>query len=50
MYTLLSGPMAYTLFPYFPRELIYTIAFFALRPRRGRQTEKGGGATVVANL
>ena len=28
MYTLLSGPMVYTLFPCFPRKRVYTIAFF----------------------
>ena len=29
VYTLLSGPMVYTLFR-FPRKMVYTIAFFAL--------------------
>ena len=27
MYTPLSGPMVYTLFPCFPRKMVYTIAF-----------------------
>ena len=32
VYTLLSGPMVYTLFPcfFFPKKMVYTIAFFAL--------------------
>ena len=30
VYTLLSGPMAYTLFPCFPRKMVYTIVFSAL--------------------
>ena len=30
VYTLLAGPMVYTLFPCFPRKMVYTIAFFAL--------------------
>ena len=30
VYTLLSGPVVYTLFPSFPRKMVYTIAFFAL--------------------
>ena len=28
VYTLLSGPMVYTLFPCFPKKMVYTIAFF----------------------
>ena len=29
VYTLLSGPMVYTVFPCFPKEMVYTtIAFF----------------------
>ena len=48
VYTLLSGPMVYTLFPYFPRKMVYTIAFFALWPR-GRATDRGKrGATVFS--
>ena len=48
MYTLLSGPMVYTLFPCFPRKRVYTIAFFALRPW-GRATDREQrGSTVVA--
>ena len=27
VYTLLSRPMVYTLFPCFPRKMVYTIAF-----------------------
>ena len=30
VYTLLSGPMVYTLFPCYPRKMVYTTAFFAL--------------------
>ena len=30
VHTLLSGPMVHTLFPCFPRKMVYTIAFFAL--------------------
>ena len=39
VYTLLSGPMVYTLFPCFPRKIVYTIAFFALWPR-GQATDR----------
>ena len=51
VYTLLSGPMVYTLFPCFPRKRVYTIAFFALRPW-GRVTdrEKRGSTVVVYTL
>ena len=51
VYTLLSGPMVYTLFPCFPRKMVYTIACFALWPR-GRATdgEKRGPAVVVYTL
>ena len=43
MYTLLSGPMVYTLFPCFARNMVYTIAFFLLCDLGvGRQTEKRG--------
>ena len=28
VYALLSGPMVYTLFPCFPRKMVYTISFF----------------------
>ena len=28
VYTLLSGPMVYTLFPCFPRKMAYTVVFF----------------------
>ena len=47
VYTLLSGPMAYTHFPCFPEEMVFTIAFSAPSPR-GRATDRGRrGATVV---
>ena len=51
VYTLLSGPMVYTLFPCFPRKMVYTTAFFALWPR-GRVTarEKRGATVVVYTL
>ena len=42
VYTLLSGPMVYTLFPCFPRTMVYTIAFLALWPR-GRATDRLSG-------
>ena len=42
MYTLLSGPMVYTLFPCFPRKVVYTIAFLLCDLGVGRQTEKRG--------
>ena len=42
MYTHLSGPMVYTLFPCFPRKIVYTIAFLLCDLGVGRQTEKGG--------
>ena len=46
--TLLSGPMVYTLFSCFPKEIVFTIA---LRPR-GRVTnrEKRGAKVVVYTL
>ena len=51
MYTLLSGPMVYTLFPCFPRKRVYTIAFFALRPwGRATDREKRGSTVVVYTL
>ena len=51
VYTLLSGPMVYTLFPCFPRKMVYTIAFFALRPRgRATDREKRGPTVVVYTL
>ena len=47
VYSILSGPMVYTLFPCFPRKMVYTIACFALWPR-GRATDRERrGATVV---
>ena len=43
VYTLLSGPMVYyTLFPCFPKEVVYTIAFFLCDLGLGRVTEIGG--------
>ena len=43
VYTLLSEPMLYTLFPCFPRKMVCTIAFFLLCDLEvGRQTEKRG--------
>ena len=42
VYTLLSGPMVYTLFPCFPRKRVYTIPFLLCDLRAGRQTEKRG--------
>ena len=42
MYTLLSGPMVYTLFPCFPRKRVYTIASLFCDLGVGRQTEKRG--------
>ena len=51
VYTLLSGPMVYTLFPFFPRKRVYTIAFFALWPRgRATDREKRAAAVVVYSL
>ena len=52
VYTLLSGPMVYTLFPCFPRKKREnTIAFFALRPRgRATDREKRGPTVVVFSL
>ena len=48
MCTPLSGPMVYTLFPGFPRKIVYTIAFFYSvtsgsgdRPRK--EGSHGGG-------
>ena len=46
LYTL-SGPMVYALFPRFLKNMVYTIAAFALSPR-GRVTDRGRrGSTVV---
>ena len=42
VYTLLSGPMVYTLFPCFPRKMVYTIVFLLCDLGVGRQTEKRG--------
>ena len=42
VYTLLSGPMVYTLFPCFPRKMVYNIAFLLCDLGVGRQTEKRG--------
>ena len=43
MSTLLFGSMVYTLFPCFPRKVVYTIAFFLLCDLGvRRQTEKRG--------
>ena len=42
VYTLLSGPMVYTLFHCFPRKMVYTIVFLLCDPGVGRQTEKRG--------
>ena len=42
VYSLLSGPMVYALFPCFPRKMVYTIAFLLCDLRVGRQTEKEG--------
>ena len=42
VYTLLSGPMVYTLFPLFSRKMVYTIAFLLCDLGVGRQTEKRG--------
>ena len=41
VYTLLSGPMLYTLFPCFPKEMVYTI------PRGWATVRERRGATVV---
>ena len=53
VYTLLSGPMVYTLFPCFPRKMVYTIAFFCSvtsgsgdRPRK--EGSHGGGVYSFA--
>ena len=36
VYTLLFGPMVYTLFPCFPRKMVYIIVFCSVtRARRG---------------
>ena len=52
MYTLLSGPMVYTLFPCLPRKMVYTIAFFGSvtsgsgdRPRK--EGCHGGGLSEI---
>ena len=51
VYTLLSRPMVYTLFPCFPRKMVYTIAFFALWPRgRATDREKRSPTVVVYTL
>ena len=51
VYTLFSGPMVYTLFPCFPRKMVYTIAFFALWARgRATDREKRGATVVVYTL
>ena len=50
VYTLLSGPMVYTLFPCFPRKLVYTIAFFALWPRGGERPRKESGKKNDINI
>ena len=43
LYTFLSGPMVYTLFPCFPQENGIHHSFFLLCDLGvGRQTEKGG--------
>ena len=50
VYTLLSGPMVYTLFSCFPRKMVYTIAFFALWPRGRATDQEKRGPTVVCLL
>ena len=50
VYTLLSGPMVYTLFPCFPRKMVYTIAFFALWARGWATDREKRGATVVVYI
>ena len=42
LYALLSGPMAYTLFPCFPRKMGYTIFFFSVTSRSGDRPRKEG--------
>ena len=42
VYALLSGPVVHTIFSCFPKEMVYTFAFFALRPR-GVSGNEGGG-------
>ena len=43
MKTVFSGPMVYTLFPCFPRKMVYTIAFFcSVTSGSGDRLEKEG--------
>ena len=50
VYTLFSGPMVYTLFPCFPKAMVHTIIFFALRPRRRATDRERRGATMVVYI
>ena len=47
VYTLLSGPMVYAPFPFFPMKMAYTIVFFALWPR-GRATDRERRGDMVS--
>ena len=47
VYTLLSGPMVYTLFPRFPRKMVYAIAFLRCDLGVGATDREKGGPTVV---
>ena len=42
VYALLSGPVVYTLFPFFPKERVHTTTFLLYDLGVGRQTKRGG--------
>ena len=46
-YTPLSGPMVYTIFPCYHKEMVFNIAFIALGPRGWATDRERRGATVV---